>query len=54
MDSGEQLGYSGSNGGEGDLPLTVDLIELERKLIPLLNRVHKMLGKPPVIVPKER
>lgn len=33
-------------------PLEADLIELERKLIPLLNRVRAMLGKPPVIAPK--
>lgn len=33
-------------------PLEADLVELERKLIPLLNRVRALLGKPPVIAPK--
>jgi len=30
-----------------------ELIELERKLIPLLNKVRELLGKRPIIVPKE-
>lgn len=32
--------------------LEQDLVELERKLIPLLNRTRAMLGKPPIIAPK--
>lgn len=29
-----------------------DLAELERKLIPMLNQIRALLGKPAIIVPK--
>ena len=39
------------NGNIGHLHY--ELAEMERKLIPLLNQVREMLGKRPIIIPRE-
>lgn len=54
MDSGKPGDYSGTENAHELAALAAELIELERKLIPLLNRVREMLGKPAIIVPKDK
>ena len=54
MDSSKPEGYANDKNAHELAALAAELIELERKLIPLLNRVREMLGKSAIIVPKDK